>query len=249
MNLDGKHAVVTGGQGWLGHAMTAALVELGASVTVISRGKSDIFGEDAHDDGHISVIAADVTDREDIENFVTYLGYVDILVNNMCAWPKQHDFLKTTWDDIEESFSNNLIGQLYLTKEIAAQHMPNGGSIINVTSMYGKVSPDPKMYRGTGGNALEYGASKAALLQSTKWLAAHLGHRNIRCNSISPGPFSRPGSLNGKEWFEEELNNRTMLGRVACPEELKGAVALLATDLGSYITGEDIAVDGGWTAF
>ena len=115
--------------------------------------------------------------------------------------------------------------------------------------MYGVVSPDFRIYRESGmGNAAHYGATKAALIQMTRYLAVKGGPLNIRVNAISPGPFSRPGTFeNGKEWFREELVNKVPLKRIGENWELKGVIALLASDLGTYITGQNICVDGGWT--
>lgn len=257
MSLEGRVALVTGGTGWLGSAICETLSELGATVIAASRGTSEQFTSIEH----YKIDFTDIDDDPDyphpdggdkIDRMLKHIsekhGHVNILVNNMCEWTKSVDFMKTDTVDIEDNFTLNVTPHLILTQRVA-KHMLRGDSIINIASMYGKVSPDLKMYQGEGGNALMYGAAKAALIQSTKYLAGLLGQQGIRVNSISPGPFPRPGALNGKGWFRDELNRRTMLDRVADREELKGAVALLATDLGSYITGEDIAVDGGWTAY
>lgn len=253
MSLNGKLAVVTGGRGWLGSAISDTLLELGAHVISVSRGKSCVF--DVTNFTNLREYVIDLDDQAKLETSVaelmkfiktTYAMQPSVLINNMCVWPTELDFAKTSLTQMTGSITSNIIPQLYLTQQVT-NAMIEGGSVINVASMYAKVAPDPKMYRGVGGNALEYGAAKAALSQATRYLAASLGPRKIRVNSISPGPFSRPGSLDDKEWFRQELNNRTMLGRVAQRDEVKGVIALLATDLGSYITGEDIAVDGGWT--
>jgi gluconate 5-dehydrogenase len=93
-----------------------------------------------------------------------------------------------------------------------------------------------------------YGAGKAAVLQLTRYCAGHLAGKNIRSNSITPGPFPNPkGSLN--EDFKARLHAKTMLGRTGRPEELAGALILLASDASSYMTGSNIVVDGGWTAW
>ena len=256
--LDGKLAVVTGGSGWLGTTICDTLTELGA--TTVSVGRSS-----THPNPAVRVVELDMSlqcanDRTDLEARINEAvssisgmnsGHIDILVNNMCSWPNSVDFMTTDLATLGSSFDSNVTAQLGFTQAIVAEMLTNGtsGSIINIASMYGSVSPQHEMYRGQGGNALMYGASKAALIQATKYLAALLGKDGIRVNAISPGPFPRAGALDGKEWFERELNARTMLGRVASPHELKGVIALLASDLGSFITGANIPVDGGWTAW
>jgi len=172
-------------------------------------------------------------------------------VNNSYKWPKIVNFAGTTWDEMSLIVESGLVSQLYITKHVFEAMLKRklGGSIINVSSMYAKVSPDVSMYRGVGGNAIEYGATKAALIQATKYLAMLGGKDNIRVNSISPGPFPRPGAFDGKEWFRDELEKRTMLKRVGNASEIGGVVAFLASDMSSYITGADIPIDGGWTAW
>ena len=114
--------------------------------------------------------------------------------------------------------------------------------------MYGIVSPNFQIYRDSGmGNAAEYGATKAALIQITKYLAVKGAPKNIRVNAISPGPFSKPGSFDGKEWFKQELINKMPLNRIGENWELKGTVVFLASNLSTYVTGQNISVDGGWT--
>ena len=248
--LDGKLAVVTGGSGWLGQSICDVFVELGADVVSVGRSRC-----------HVQSVRS-VTFDMSLDAFNTHIdetltdclhghASVDILVNNMCSWPTNHDFMTTDITALRSTFDNNVITQLMFTQAIVRTMIETGtgGSIINIASMYGSVAPQQRMYRGQGGNALAYGAAKAAMIQSTKYLASLLGCHGIRVNSVSPGPFPRPGAFDGKQWFEEELQTRTMLGRCATPDELKGVVALLASDLGSYITGADIPVDGGWTAW
>lgn len=115
--------------------------------------------------------------------------------------------------------------------------------------MYGVVSPDPKIYGDSGqNNPVNYGAGKAAVLQLTRYCAAHLAKKNIRVNSVTPGPFPNL-KRNVSADFLNNLSNKTMLGRVGKPEEIVGAVILLASEASAYMTGSNIVVDGGWTAW
>ena len=116
--------------------------------------------------------------------------------------------------------------------------------------MYGSVSPDPSIY-GTSGanNPPHYGAAKAALIQFTRYAACHLASDRIRVNCISPGPFPAAKYLERDPQFAERLSAKNPMGRVGDPMELQGPLLFLASDASSYVTGIDLAVDGGWTAW
>jgi gluconate 5-dehydrogenase len=123
------------------------------------------------------------------------------------------------------------------------------GVIINISSMYGIVSPDPRIYGDSGyNNPPDYGAGKAGIIQFTKYAACHLAAKGIRVNAVSPGPF--PGAeVQKNEAFITNLKNKVPLGRIGQPADLKGVVVFLASDASSYITGQNIIVDGGWTVW
>jgi len=255
MNLKGKNALVTGGTGYLGSFMCSALIDLGANVIAVSRGKSSTYLDDLKGKKQFKIIKKDLSTKKGVDACLVeikkYFSGVNIIINNSYTWPTKVNYLDQDWGDFEGTLNSGIISQLYITKMIFNEMIEKKeGNIINISSMYGKVPPDFSIYRDSGmGNAIEYGISKAGMIQFTKYLASLGGQHNIRCNSISPGPFPRPGVMKGKEWFEKELNAKTMLGRVGKGEELKGVIAFLASDLSSYITGTDIAVDGGWTSW
>jgi gluconate 5-dehydrogenase len=141
-----------------------------------------------------------------------------------------------------------------LATQVVAEAMAErgGGSIINVSSMYALVSPDPMMYEGTTiFNPPTYGATKAALLSLTRYTAAFYGRRGVRCNALLPGAFPNLGgnSYNAprNEEFLKRLSDRTLLGRYGQAQDIKGAAIFLASDAASYVTGQCLSVDGGWT--
>jgi NAD(P)-dependent dehydrogenase (short-subunit alcohol dehydrogenase family) len=116
--------------------------------------------------------------------------------------------------------------------------------------MYGLVSPDPSIYAPRWKvNPIDYGAAKAAVMQMVRYQAVMWGPSNVRVNAIVPGPFPNPAGQGNDEEFIARLSRKTPLGRVGRAEEIAGAVAFLAADASSYITGSHLIVDGGWTAW
>jgi NAD(P)-dependent dehydrogenase (short-subunit alcohol dehydrogenase family) len=148
-----------------------------------------------------------------------------------------------TW---RRAFEVNLTAAFHLSQLLAPLvRSTGGGSIINVGSIYGLAGPDLGLYEETPmGSPAAYAASKGGLLQLTRWLATVLAP-DIRVNSISPGGVAR----GQPEAFVSRYVKRTPLGRMATEEDFKGAIAYLASDLSEYVTGENLVVDGGWTAW
>jgi gluconate 5-dehydrogenase len=129
------------------------------------------------------------------------------------------------------------------------------GSIINIATMYASVAPRPDLYTGTDSlNPPGYSASKAALVAFTRYTASFWGRAGVRANCISPGPFSNTEDLNGQNSvtadseFVQRLKSYTVLNRIGRPSELCGVLLFLASDASSYVTGQNLGVDGGWTA-
>ena len=256
MDLTGRVAIVTGGTGWLGSSICEALCEMGMTVYATSRGKSKDFSDSLQACEQFKRIELDMSVPSGPASIVTRAidetGRIDVIVNNAYSWPKEVNFEKADWERVTDTLDSGVTAPLMMIQATLPHLVTSGkGSIINVASMYSKVAPDFSIYRGTPGmgTAIEYGASKAALVQATRYIASLVGKSGVRCNSISPGPFPRPNAFDGKEWFKEELEKKTLLGRVGRPEEIKGLIAFLASDMSSYVTGVDFAIDGGWTAF
>ncbi len=257
LSLKNTTSLVTGGYGHLGTAISETLAELGSNVIVVGRnlenGTSFVDRLKNEFNVNSSFFQVDLNSQDSIDLFTQELDTpIDILVNNAFTWPSVLDIENTTWDDFEKTLTSGITSPFYLTKLIANSMKDGGGCIINIASMYGMVSPNFKIYNEQPkmGNALSYNAAKSAIIQMTKYMAVYYAKWNIRVNCISPGPFPRPGTFsNGKEWFEEELKNMTPLHKLGEPWHLKGGVALLASSLGDYITGQNIPIDGGWTTW
>jgi gluconate 5-dehydrogenase len=137
-----------------------------------------------------------------------------------------------------------------MASQAAAARMADGGAILNVASMYGLVSPQPDAYRAHPAfhNPPAYGAAKAGVIAFTRYAAVHLASRGIRVNAIAPGPFPS-GAAADDATFVAELARRVPLGRIGTPDELGAAAVLLLSPGASYITGQTVAIDGGWTAW
>jgi NAD(P)-dependent dehydrogenase (short-subunit alcohol dehydrogenase family) len=152
----------------------------------------------------------------------------------------------------------NLTGGIYwsvLSVQKIGKRMvaAKSGSIINISTMYAVVAPNPQLYEGTNfSNPPGYSASKAALLSFTRYVASYWGSHGVRANAILPGPFSNtedagPNAVETGDFFIDRLKTRTSLGRIGRPTELAGALLFLASDASSYVTGQGLVVDGGWT--
>jgi NAD(P)-dependent dehydrogenase (short-subunit alcohol dehydrogenase family) len=250
-SLDGRVALITGASGHLGRAMTRALAEAGATVWINGRDAAKLTAL-AKELGSFDVrpLPFDVLSPGDALSQLD--GRLDVLVNNAHVGRSgsftsalREDF--TSAVDLAVGAAHALtVACLPLLETAAADGSP---SVINIASMYGVVSPDPRNYAAEEmQNPPYYGAAKAALLQLTRHSATHLGPRGIRVNAISPGPFPA-GSPPADPGLVDRLGTRTALGRVGRPEELATALLFLASPASSYVTGINVPVDGGWTAW
>jgi len=254
LSLKGKNSLVTGGYGHLGTAISEGLAELGSDVIICGKqqDKGEKLANRLSKDYGVSVTFNEVNlnSKSSIDELFEKISDVDVLINNGFTWPTIVHFDETLWEDFENTIQSGITSPFYVTKKtIELMKSKNSGKIINIGSMYGIVSPNFKIYHNESkmGNAIAYGASKAALIQMTKYLAVYCAQWNINVNCISPGPFPKPHTFDDKEWFKDELLTMNPLHKLGEPWELKGAIALFATDLASYITGQNLSVDGGWT--
>ena len=259
--LDGRVCVVTGGAGHLGAAMSTALAEAGGHVCILGRTQAKLaaLAQQLKARGlSAEPLVSDVTMAEDIKSLVADLkkrfGRLDVLVNNAHAgrpgvMTNSHTSDYVNAIEIAVAAAAELVNAAHgLLKE--AVHASGDASVINISSMYGMVSPDPRVY-GTSGmnNPPHYGAAKAALLQYTRYAAVHLAPEGIRVNAISPGPFPPDAVQQRDPVFAGKLIQKVPMGRLGKPEDLAGAVVFLASADARYVTGANLPVDGGWTAW
>ncbi len=248
--LSDKTAVVTGGAGRYGKFIVEALAEAEATVYVASRNieKCESFASEMRRKKY-NVFSGflDMGETRSIvalnERIIKEQGRVDILVNNAVLRPMKH--YEDSIENFDMSMKINATGIMNTTRIFAENMMKRkSGVIINISSMQGVVGPDFTLYEGTDMDAPpDYFFHRAGIISLTRYLAAKYASYNIRVNCISPG-----GLLEKQpEIFVERYNKRTFLGRMANGEDIKGAVVFLASDASSYISGENILVDGGYT--
>ena len=196
--------------------------------------------------------AADLRHPEHITELVEAVtgefGQLDGLVNN-AYYGAANDFESMTFEQWTSGLHGAVSSAMLLTQAALPHLEASQGSVVNIASMYGMVSPDPSLYEGTSfANPVNYGAGKAALLQFTRYAAVHLADKGVRVNAVSPGPFPSQ-AVQAHETFKDHLARKVPLGRIGEPDEVQGAVAFLLSDAASYITGHNLVVDGGWTVW
>lgn len=260
--LDGKVAVVTGGAGILGRRFCVGLVQAGASVAVLDVDADAAQGVAAPLGPQAAAFGCDVSDPASVQACVSAVlerfGVIDVLHNNAATktadvrafFAPFEDYSIETWRDV---MSVNIDG-MFLMAQAVGRHMVahgQGGSIVQTASIYGLVGPDSRIYEGSdylGGpinTPAVYAASKAAVVGLTRWLATHWAKAGIRVNCLVPGGVSS-GQNNA---FSKAYSERVPMGRMANDDEMVPALLYLASDASSYVTGQVLAVDGGWTAW
>jgi NAD(P)-dependent dehydrogenase (short-subunit alcohol dehydrogenase family) len=256
LDLSGKVAIVTGAAGWLGSAMSRALAEAGATLVVTSRDadRAAEFAATLPGSGHIG-LALSQEETDEIPGFVAEvvarLGRVDVLVNNAYGTTAP-SIDSASAEDFDRAYHTGVTAYFLLAREVVnhLRERSAPGSIINIGSMYGVVASYPDAYAGLPVNSPpNYHGLKGGLIHLTRHLAVYWAKDRVRVNAISPGAFPSPRVREGQPEFIERLNGKVPMGRMGEPEELKGLVVLLASDAGGYLTGQNILVDGGWTAW
>lgn len=247
LDLSGKVAVITGGSRGLGLQMAQALGELGAKLAISARNELDDARKQLEAQGiEVMTIAADLSRREAIPGFVDQIterfGNIDILVNNAGAtWGAPvEEHPDEAWDKV---MNLNVDTTFFLTREIGKRCMipSRSGKVITTASIAG-LSGNP-----AGMNTIAYNTSKGANVNFTRALASEWGKYNINVNSICPGFFPSKMTSGVLDTMGEKIIERTPLNRFGGEEDIKGLIALLATEAGRHITGQNISVDGGFS--
>ncbi|MEF3303118.1 SDR family NAD(P)-dependent oxidoreductase [Paenibacillus sp. GYB003] len=252
-SLQGKVALVTGGAGLYGRQIAIALAQAGAETHMTTRSGEKLAElERSFADEGVAVTALrfDQEREESVDELRDRImaehGRIDILVNNAVARTM------SSWNDPLETFDRsmriNATGLFAVTRafgDIMAER--GGGSIINVGSIQGMVGADGALYKDMGfhGFVPDYFFHKGGMLNFTRFVASYYGPKNVRCNCVSPGGLA---SHRTPPAFIERYSERTMLGRMAGDTDLMGSIVFLASDASAYVTGANLAVDGGYTA-
>jgi NAD(P)-dependent dehydrogenase (short-subunit alcohol dehydrogenase family) len=265
-SLDGKVCVVTGALGLIGRELARALAEAGARVVITDLDHGACIDR-AHALGHGALgHGADITRPESLASLLAAIldrfARLDVLINNAAIddrfVPEAADesrFERYPLERWRRMLDANVTGMFLASQTlgaaIAQRSSPAAlGSIINISSIYGVVAPDQALYRRPDGSQAffkspAYPTTKAAVLGFTRYLAAYWGAAGVRVNAISPG-----GVDNGQDaFFVEAYARRTALGRMAVPRDYAGAAVFLASDASAYMTGANLIVDGGFTAW
>lgn len=263
-DVTGKTVVVTGGAGILGSLYCTRFAEEGSRVVL-----SDIEGDKCTElakkisnasGAQCMGLAVDLSDEMSVvrwaKQIIDTFGSVDVLINN--AATKSPNFFEplekfpiTDWNKI---VAVNMTGIFLTVRELGpSMAQKRYGSIINVSSIYGVVGPDQRIYEGSfygdmGGTIntpFVYSATKGAIVAMTRYLATYWGPKGIRTNTLTPG-----GVYSGQnETFRKKYSEKVPLGRMAEAEDMIGAMLFLASDASSYINGQNLIIDGGWTAW
>lgn len=255
-SLKGRTVFITGGAGYLGAAMCEALAELGASIAIaeLKPDAADALVERLRTEYGVRAmgVACNVREpeslREALRQTAAELGGIHVLINNAYAGNKNR-FETITYEEWRANVDIGLNAVFYGVREALEYLKQTRGVVLNTASMYGHVAPDYRLYEGNPHAVpASYNAAKGGVLQLTRYLASFLSPHGIRVNAISPGAFPHAWQQMDEE-FARRLSAKAPLGRVGEPDDLKGAVALLCSDAGKFMTGQNICVDGGWTVW
>jgi NAD(P)-dependent dehydrogenase (short-subunit alcohol dehydrogenase family) len=256
-NLNGRRALITGATGSLGKVMANTLAELGADLILVDRPGTDFDNLNANLTERWGVkVEHQICDLEQQAQRTELMAWLknsdqglNILINNAAfvGTSELHGWAVPFEQQTVETWRRALEVNLTAIFDLCQGLTPilkaaEGANIINIASIYGMYGPDWSLYEGTSmSNPAAYGASKGGLIQFTRWLATTIAP-DIRVNAISPGGVFR----NQPESFVQRYERKNPLGRMATEDDFRGVVAYLASDLSTYMTGQNLAVDGGW---
>lgn len=243
--LTGKVILLTGGAGFLGKHFTRALTQAGAKVITADTQKN-------------ADIQMDVSDKNSVQSgfdqVVKKYKRIDVVINNAAIDPKfdsqtnKNEALFENYPQelLDHSLAVNLKGYVLVAQAAVKQMLKQkGGNIINISSIYGLTGPDQSIYPKNTQKPVDYAVTKGGVVMLTKYLATTYGNKNIRVNTLSLGGVLKGHNKN----FQKKYAARTPLGRMAKPKECTPPLIFLASDASNYMTGANLIVDGGWTAW
>ena len=272
-DLTGKNALVVGGRGFLGRRFSAALAEFGARVFSADLPEPSLAAASDHsardNDASVDQFDCDVTDPESVKQLIEQVtavaSRIDVLIYSVTAKPRDfyRPFTECSLEGWQLVLRAELDGLFLVTQAVGkVMERAGAGSMIFLSSIYGIVGNDQHIYEGSNLRELYlgdrtddakqvyahpvYAAAKGAVISLTRFLAAYWGDNNIRVNCISPGGLAHPGE---NEEFLKRYSARVPLGRKGGLDDVSGAVVYLASDASLYVTGHNLVVDGGWTAW
>lgn len=253
--LTGKQIWVVGAAGYLGQSTVKLLQSAGAQVLCIDiEERSKNFIDSLPNNANLRAASLNTRDTNASVDFVNgqiaEFGAPDGLID-LSFGSTGKDFNDLTAADFDAVNHDGLTSTFILSRAVGnAMKERKSGSIVLFSSMYGSVSPDPRAYEAPMNvNPVEYGVGKAGIIQLTRYLAVHYGLHNVRCNCISPGPFPNPTVQQQHPAFVERLAQKVPMGRVGQADEIAGAAVFLVGNAATFITGQNLFVDGGWTAW
>jgi len=260
-DLTGKTAVVTGGTGILGRCFCAGLAEFGANVVIIDIDDSTVvnFAQELSSNYGVKTlgIKCDISSPKEVKDAIKFIvdkmGLIHILHNNAQGKSAPVAFEECSLENWRMSSSVNEEGYFLMAQAIGKQMIKQniGGSIIQTSSIYGIMGPDHRIYKNSSlngnlmGSPAVYSFTKSGVIGLTKYLATYWSDKNIRVNTLTPGGVKSEQN----EVFIKQYSHRIPMGRMALREEIVGALIYLASDASSYVTGQNIVVDGGLEAW
>ena len=266
-DLTGKTALISGAAGLLGLQFSLALAQAGANV-VLADLNEVIAAKNSDELKHLGLssmaVAVDVTDPRStkamVEKALASFGSLDVLVNSAALDPKfdpanvgdqeENAFETYSLESWRQALDVNLTGMVLASQAAVIPMLEQGqGVIVNIASIYGLVGPDQRLYEQADNTRqfkpVYYSVTKAGVLGFTRYLAAYYAGKNIRVNALTPGGVYN----NHDQVFTDQYSARTVLGRMADLDEMNAAMLFLCSEASSYMTGSNLVVDGGWTAW
>ncbi len=258
ITLKNKFSIVTGGAGYIGKKVCETLCDLGSNILILDNNKIELSkisrSLKKKYKCKVDTLYVDLTKISDVNDTYKFIRknykHIDVLINaiamvgtsDLKGW--NEPFSKQSRSSWDKAIDVNLSSLFFFIQKIKPAFKKNNkASIINISSIYGSEAPKLDMYKGTSiNNPAAYSISKAGLNYMTKWLAVHLAP-DIRVNTISPGGIARGQSKK----FIKQYSEKTLLKRMALEEDIIGSIIFLSTNMSSYITGQNIIIDGGWS--